>query len=145
MYSPWGVSWTEARAQLRLSLELVSYDGQQQQINCQVVPPAYRLQAEAESAHDNIDLFKYQSETVGARDLTSLSTIQMFPPKPRQLWWIFTSPLPPPPHTPLHRRGCPCTLHSLSMHINVRRPHTGGETGGDGAGVCHHRVTGRML
>ena len=104
MYSPWGVSWTEARAQLRLSLELVSYDGQQQQqINCQVVPPAYRLQAEAESAHDNIDLFKYQSETVGARDLTSLSTIQMFPPKPRQLWWIFTSPLPPPPHT------LPCT------------------------------------
>ena len=44
-----------------------------------VSAPAYTLQA----PHDNIDLFKYQPETVGAvgaRDVTSLITIQMFPP-----------------------------------------------------------------
>ena len=85
-----------------------------------VSAPAYTLQA----PHDTIDLFKYQPETVGpvgtvgARDVTSLITIQMFPPSHADYGGYLLPPFLPPSTPP------PCTLHSLSMHINLWRPHT---------------------
>ena len=83
--------------------------------------PAYTLQA----PHDNIDLFKYQPETVGAvgaRDVTSLITIQMFPPSHADYGGYLLPPfLPPPPHPTLH------SPQSLHAHQSLASSHCTGD------------------